>query len=171
MPCSPCACPLPVTGDSLSVNTEDAIDVVARIDFIVASLEKAGVPPEELHHFKQVVSRLQLASATSDNDVPDDGVGHQQQGVVAEGLLEKLQRGTQGFAPVWKSRWVRILPGELQVFESASRPEHKDTPYLFSLPLSVQQTRIDPGETSVEQYDTSYRVLMQQMRRAIDASR
>ncbi|CAN0207243.1 unnamed protein product, partial [Ectocarpus sp. 12 AP-2014] len=47
--------------DEISVNTEDAIDVVARIDFIVASLEKAGVPPDELHHFKQVVSRLPVA--------------------------------------------------------------------------------------------------------------
>lgn len=135
------------TDDSLSVNTEDAIDVVARIDFIVASLEKAGVPPEELHHFKQVVSRLPLASASSNNGAPDGGVG-QQEDVVAEGVLDKLQRGTQGFAPVWKSRWIRILPGELQVFESARRPEHPDTPCLFCLPLSVQQTRIDPGETS-----------------------
>ncbi|CAM9311106.1 unnamed protein product, partial [Ectocarpus sp. 6 AP-2014] len=48
--------------DGISVNTEDAIDVVARIDFIVASLEKAGVPPDELHHFKQVVSRLPVAN-------------------------------------------------------------------------------------------------------------
>lgn len=144
--CSPCTCQFPITDDSLSVNTEDANDVVARIDFIVASLEKAGVPPEELHHFKQVVSRLPLAAA-SNIDAPGDGVTQQQQGVVVEGVLEKLQRGTQGFAPVWKSRWIRILPGELQVFESASRPEHKDTPCLFCLPLSIQQTRIDPGKT------------------------
>lgn len=131
---------------NLSVNTEDAIDVVARFDFIVASLEKAGVPPEELDRFKQVVSRLPLAKAAADTTtVPDDGVGHEE--VVAEGVLEKLQRGTQGFAPVWKSRWIRILPGELQVFESAARPELPDTPCLFCLPLSVQQTRIDPGET------------------------
>lgn len=137
-----------VTDDGLSVDTEDAIDVVARIDFIVASLEKAGVPAEELHHFKQVVSRLPLASAASNKDGPDDGFREPGQGVLVEGVLEKLQRGTQGFAPVWKSRWVRILPGELQVFESASRPEDKDIPCLFSLPLSVQQTRIDPGEPS-----------------------
>lgn len=131
---------------SLSVNTEDAIDVVARFDFIVASLEKAGVPPEELHRFKQVVSRLPLAKAAAINAIPDDGLGQQEE-VVAEGVLEKLQGGTQGFAPVWKSRWIRILPGELQVFESAGRPEQPDTPCLFCLPLSVQQTRIDPGET------------------------
>lgn len=125
------------------MNTEDAIDVVTRFDFIVASLEKAGVPLEELHHFKQVVSRLPLAKAAT---IPDEGVG-QYQDIVAEGVLEKLQRGTQGFAPVWKSRWIRILPGELQVFESACRPEQPDTPCLFCLPLSVQQTRIDPGKT------------------------
>lgn len=117
--------------------------MVARFDFIVASLEKAGVPPEELHHFKQVVSRLPLAKATA---IPDDDT-RQYPEVVAEGVLEKLQGGTQGFAPVWKSRWIRISPGELQVFESAQRPEHPDTPCLFCLPLSVQQTRIDPGKT------------------------
>lgn len=108
------------------------------------------MPAEELHHFKQVVSRLPLANAASNNDVPDDGFREPEQGVLVEGVLDKLQRGTQGFAPVWKSRWVRILPGELQVFESAGRPEDKDTPCLFSLPLSIQQTRIDPGETSVQ---------------------
>lgn len=124
------------------MNTEDAIDVVTRFDFIVASLEKAGVPPEELHRFRQVVSQLPLAKAAA---VLDDGV-RQHPEVVAEGALEKLQRGTQGFAPVWKSRWIRILPGELQVFESAERPERPDTPCLFCLPLSIQQTRIDPGE-------------------------
>lgn len=132
--------------DGISVNTEDAIDVVTRIDFIVASLEKAGVPPEELHHFKQVVSRLPVANAASDGTaVPSDAAGAQD--LVAEGVLDKLQRGTQGFATVWKPRWIRVLPGELQVFESARRPEQPDTPCLFSLPLSVQQTRIDPGET------------------------
>lgn len=115
-----------------------------RIGFIVASLEKAGVPPEELQHFKQVVSRLPLANAAGSNAAtPTVASGPE---VVAEGVLEKLQRGTQGFAPVWKSRWIRILPGELQVFETAGRPERPDTPFLFSLPLSVQQTRIDPGE-------------------------
>lgn len=128
------------------MNTEDAIDVVARFDFIVASLEKAGVPPEELHRFKQIVSRLPLAKAAAIDSIPGDSVGHKQE-VVAEGVLEKLQRGAQGFSPVWKSRWVRILPGELQVFESAGRPEQPDTPCLFCLPLSVQQTRIDPGKT------------------------
>lgn len=136
------------------MNTEDAIDVVARFDFIVASLEKAGVPSEELYRFKQIVSRLPLAKAAA---TPDDGIG-QPQGVVAEGVLEKLQRGTQGFAPVWKSRWIRILPGELQVFESAGRPDQPDTPYLFCLPLSVQQTRIDPGETEGDKkYDPTFR--------------
>lgn len=129
------------------MNTEDAIDVVARFDFIVASLEKAGVPPEELHRFKQVVSRLPLAKAAA---IQDDGIGQHPE-VVAEGVLEKLQGGTQGFAPVWKSRWIRILPGELQVFESAERPEQLDTPCLFCLPLSVQQTRIDPGKTEGRQ--------------------
>lgn len=121
--------------------------MVARIDFIVASLEKAGVPPEELHHFKQVVSRLPVANAANDRTAvpPSDAAGTQN--LVAEGVLDKLQRGTQGFATVWKPRWIRVLQGELQVFESASRPEQPDTPCLFSLPLTVQQTRIDPGKT------------------------
>ena len=137
-----------VKSDDFSVNTEDAVDVVARFSFIVASLEKAGVPPEELQHFRQVVSRLPLAiGGGSSNAAPDDGVG-QQPGVVVEGVLEKLQGGTQGFAPVWKSRWIRVLPGELQVFESAGRPEKLDSPCLIRLPLSLQQTRIEPGEAS-----------------------
>ncbi len=132
--------------DDFSVNTEDAADVIARFSFIVASLEKAGVPPEELHHFKQLVDRLPLANNADSNAAPDDdGVG-QHPVVVAEGVLEKLQGGMQGFAPVWKSRWVRVLPGELQVFESAGRPEKLDSPCLIRLPLSVQQTRIEPGE-------------------------
>lgn len=118
--------------------------MVARIDFIVASLEKAGVPPDELHHFKQVVSRLPVANAAKDGTaVPGDATGTQD--LVAEGVLDKLQRGAQGFATVWKPRWIRVLPGELQVFESTTRPE-SDTPCLFSLPLNVQQTRIEPGE-------------------------
>lgn len=116
---------------------------MARIDFIVASLEKAGVPADELQHFKSVVHRVQsqaynFVSSTHGSD--QDAAG-----IVAEGALEKLQKGTQGFAPVWKLRWIRLLPGELQVFESRGRPE-PGTSYLFSLPLSVQQTRMDPGK-------------------------
>ncbi|CAM9591645.1 unnamed protein product [Ectocarpus sp. 12 AP-2014] len=59
--------------DGISVNTEDAIDVVARIDFIVASLEKAGVPADELHHFKQVVSRLPVANNAAKNGIAVPG--------------------------------------------------------------------------------------------------
>lgn len=143
--CAPSCCNTET--DDFSVNTEDAADVIARFSFIVASLEKAGVPPEELHHFKQVVSRLPLANnaGNAGNALSNDAAG-QHPGVVAEGVLEKLQGGTQGFAPVWKSRWIRVLPGELQVFESAGRPEKLDSPCLICLPLSVQQTRIEPGE-------------------------
>lgn len=136
------------TDDGVSVDTQDAIDVVARIDFIVASLEKAGFPLEELQHFKSVISRLpQKASPDQHRDGQDAsaGTGDDGGGVLVEGALEKLQSGTQGFAAIWKRRWIRVLPGELKVFESTGWPD-PGTPCLFSLPLSVQQTRIDPGE-------------------------
>lgn len=120
--------------------------MVARIDFIIASLKKAGVPPDELQHFKNVVSKVSLADGKTNNrDRPAGTVASDDGETVAEGVLEKLQRGTHGFAPVWKSRWIRILSGEMQVFASTGRPE-AGTPCLFRLPLSVQQTRIDPGK-------------------------
>ena len=121
---------------------------MAKIDFIVASLEKAGVPLEELQHFKSVISRLPQKVSTGQHRDGQDasaGTGDDGAGVLVEGALEKLQSGTQGFAAIWKRRWIRVLPGELEVFESTGWPD-PGTPCLFSLPLSVQQTRIDPGE-------------------------
>lgn len=128
------------TADDVSVDTEDAVNVLARIDYIIASLEKAGVPPTELQHFKKVVSlaRATGAGIDDDNDTSEN--------VIAEAVLEKLQQGVHGFAPVWKPRWIRLVPGELHVFESKARPE-PGVGCLFSLPLSVQQTRVDPGAT------------------------
>lgn len=138
----------PSTDDGVSVDTQDAINVVAKIDFIIASLEKAGVPLEELQHFKSVISRIsQQVNPEHHRDGQDAAAGTSDDGeqVVVEGALEKLQRGTQGFAAIWKRRWIRVSPGELEVFESTGWPG-PGTPCLFSLPLSVQQTKIDPGE-------------------------
>ena len=136
------------TDDGVSVDTQDALNVVARIDFIIASLEKAGVPPEELQYFKSVISRIpQQLNPNEYRDRQDasSGTGDDGGQVLVEGALEKLQRGTQGFAAIWKRRWIRVSPGELEVFESSGWPV-SGTPCLFSLPLGVQQTRIDPGE-------------------------
>lgn len=143
---------LSATDDGVSVDTQDALNVVARIDFIIASLEKAGVPPEELQHFKSVISRIpQQVNPSEHRDSQDAAAGtggdDSARGLV-EGSLEKLQRGTQGFAAIWKRRWIRVSPGKLEVFESTGWPE-PGTSCLFSLPLSVQQTRIDPGEICV----------------------
>lgn len=113
------------------------------MDYIIASLEKAGIPLAELMHFKKIIELNRSpefgAGAT---DVADDASG----AAIAEGALEKLQQGVYRFAPVWKTQWVRVLPGEMQVFKSSNRPE-PGTPLLFSLPLSVQQTRIESGST------------------------
>lgn len=130
--------------DGVSVDTEDATNVLARIDYIISALEKAGVPPVELQHFKKVIELTRLSEDTEDaNDVADD-TADESIGVIMEGAVEKLQQGVHGFAPAWKARWIRLLPGTLQVFDARDRPE-RGTPFLFSLPLSMQQTRIDPG--------------------------
>lgn len=132
--------------DDISVDTQDALDVVNRIGFIMASLEKASVPLEELQHFKSVVNRIPFASCTTKNDDPGTTFVSDGRKVVAEGTLEKLQKGMFGFAPVWKPRWIRVFLGEMQVFESRGRPK-PEVSCLFSLPLSVQQTKIDLGES------------------------
>lgn len=127
----------------VSVDTADAADVLSRMDYIIASLEKAGIPLAELMHFKELVERTRSPEyGAGAADVVDDASS----AAIAEGALEKLQQGVHRFAPVWKTQWVRLLPGEMQVFESSNRPE-PGTPLLFSLPLSVQQTRIESGWT------------------------
>lgn len=136
------SCGILFIDDGLSVDTQDALNVIARIDFILASLEKAGVPAGEIQQFKSVVSRISLAQEVNAQSETIANTGVE---AVAEGVLHKLQQGTQGFAPVWKPRWIRISPGEMQVYESASRPE-LGVPCLFRLPLSVQQTRVETGE-------------------------
>lgn len=138
-------------GSCHSVDTEDALNVLGRIDFIIASLEKAGVPPDELRHFKGVVRQTASAGAPAVNDealaVSDNG--NRSQEVVAEGTLEILQSGEHCFAVVWRSRWVKLSPGRMEVFVSNSRPQ-EGTPCQFVLPLSTQQTRLDSGEISQE---------------------
>ncbi|CAM9607563.1 unnamed protein product, partial [Discosporangium mesarthrocarpum] len=60
--------------DDFSVNTEDAQNTVAGIEFIIASLRKAGVPESELQHFKGVVQSVAEAThlETGDSDNHDN---------------------------------------------------------------------------------------------------
>lgn len=139
-------------GNCHSADTEDALNVLGRIDFIIASLEKAGVLPDELKHFKGMVRQTALAGAPAANN----NVRRSQE-VVAEGTLEILQSGEHCFAVVWRSRWVKLLLGRMEVFVSNSRPQ-EGTPCQFVLPLSTKQTRLDSGEISQGKYEHSIRV-------------
>lgn len=127
-----------------SVDIEDELNVLGRIDFIIASLEKAGVLPDELKHFKRMARQTALAGAPAAKYDTSDKASRSQT-VVAEGTLEILQSGEHCFAVVWRSRWVKLSPGRMQVFVSNSRPQ-QGTPCQFILPLSTEQTRLDSGE-------------------------
>lgn len=114
---------------------------MARIDYIVAALEKAGVPYSELQHFKEVVTTARTCASHG-----ADAISSTESGVIAEGTLERLRQGNHGFAAIWRPHWVRLVPGEIQVFGSRTRPS-PSTRYQLSLPLSVQQTTIEIGAT------------------------
>lgn len=123
------------------VNTEDVADVVSHIDLIIAALQKAEIPRAELERLREIMTATRTP-ATTPRYVGATGRG----GLVAEGIIDKFQRGTHGFAPVWRSHWIRLLRGEMQVFDSRRRPD-QGMSLRLSLPLSIQQTKVEPGAT------------------------
>lgn len=117
----------------------DADSLVASVSNILASLKKAGVDSTELGRFEEEVTTA-LAHLTYDLPSKIANIN----GVIAEGSLDKLQQGAHGFSSVWKACWIRLVPGEMQVFESSMRPE-PDTLHQLSLRLSRQRTTVNTG--------------------------
>lgn len=118
---------------------------MARIDYIVAALRKAGLSPEDLQHLQTIVRQKGLALNQALNrsyGAPKEGTDE----IIAEGVVNALRAGAHGFAPTWKSRWIRLITGELQVFEAKDRPK-SSAPYMFNITLTAQQTSIDIGKS------------------------
>jgi hypothetical protein len=141
--------------DDCTVNTAEVLSVLQRLDHTLAALRTAGVPEQELAAFKASVARgvnskyrelapaatavaADVSSATADDEAATESPSK----TVLEGVIDRLQRGEQGFSAIWRPRYVRVDRGCLKCYAHSSRPLACDTPAV-TLPLTTQGTTME----------------------------
>jgi hypothetical protein len=137
--------------DDRTVDTAEVLSVLQKLDHTLAALRTAGVPEQELSAFKASVARgvsskyrepapavAEVSSTTADDEAATEAA----RTTVLEGVIDRLQRGEQGFSAIWRPRYVRVDRGCLKCYAHSTRPMVSDTPAV-TLPLTTQGTTME----------------------------
>jgi hypothetical protein len=140
------------SSDDCTVDTAEVLSVLQKLDHTLAALRTAGVPEQELAAFKSSVARgvsskyrqqtpaadVVSSATTAENEAATEVAG----ATVLEGVIDRLQRGEQGFSAIWRPRYVRVDRGCLKCYAHSRMPVPGDAPAV-TLPLTTQGTTME----------------------------